>query len=198
MVNPNKNLFFSKENHKEYVKKQIILLNTNYNISDFLKKIELRYNGKYDKIPTFSIDKSGFLYQHLNVLDKSNLFYKENRNEIAITIALENIGWVMEKNDYFEDFIGRVFENDVFRKYWRGYSFWDKYSLPQYSTLFQLLDYLCLDFSIERDFIGHNTLSRGTIDYNGILNRCNFSKYHYDLNPSFDFDGLSKYLKKEI
>jgi hypothetical protein len=63
-------------------------------------------------------------------------------------------------------------------------------------TLTELIDYLCLEYSINKNFIGDNVTTHKPINYKGILNRSNFSKNHYDLTPAFNFEKLTEIINK--
>jgi len=178
-------------------KKQIVLLNTNCPVDDFLIRISLRYNRKYTKIPTFTIDLTGEIYQHMSPQDSSQIFEQPTQNKVAISIALENIGWLdfHEKTNTYTDWRGNPYYGDIIQKNWRGKKYWTPYSDDQIAALLDLLDYLCVEYSIDPMFIGHNVLVDDSIKFNGIINRSNFSKNHYDLTPAFDFEKLKKQKK---
>ena len=179
-------------------KKQIILINTGYPINDYLTKITLRYNKKYNKVPTYTIDRSGKLYQHFDPKNYTELFDDDAFNKAAITIALENVGWLEfmgDKNVYL-DWRGHGYNNTVIEKNWRNKKFWAEYTNEQMETLFDLLNYLCLEYSIDKNFIGNNVLTDKLVNFKGIFNRSNFSKNHYDLNPAFDFEKLIEIINK--
>lgn len=175
-------------------KKQIVLLNTGYPIDDFLTKIKLRFNKKYNKIPAYTIDRSGILYQHYDPKNYSQLFDKDDLNRIAIPIAIENVGWLehhKESNAYL-DWRGIKYGGAVIETNWRGKKLWADYTDEQMAVLFELINYLCIEYSIEKNFIGNNVLAHKPMNFKGILNRSNFSKNHYDLTPAFDFEKLTK------
>lgn len=196
MVKFNKTYFFDESlvHRTGYKKKQIVLLNTNYPVDDFLTKISLRYNKKYTKIPAYTIDLEGNIFQHMNPEDSSQIFENSEQNKASIPIALENIGWLdfHEKTNTYTDWRGQPYFGDVIQKNWRGKKYWTPYSDTQIGALLDLLDYLCVEYSIEPMFIGHNVLIDNAKNFNGILNRSNFSKNHYDLTPAFDFNKLKK------
>jgi hypothetical protein len=58
-------------------KKQIVLTNTSYPIDDFLTRIKLRYNKKYNKVPAYTIDRFGTLFFHFNSENYTSFFENE-------------------------------------------------------------------------------------------------------------------------
>jgi hypothetical protein len=202
MVKLNKSVFFIKKNNENYTnlkKNQIILVNTAYEIDYFINKIINQYtNNQIIKTPTFSIDIDGNIYQHydpeitkVNFLD--NIF-----DDTAIVIALENVGWLNlnKKTKKFFDWKDSLYNNNVIEKSWRGKKYWANYTTQQFNALIELIDYLCIEYSIKKRFIGDNTFNPDILKFNGIINRSNFSKNHYDLSPAFDFEELSKNINK--
>jgi len=177
-------------------KNQIILVNTNCSLDEQLTKIELRYNKKYNKIPHFTISKQGFVYKHLNPESITGFFDELERNEVSITVALENVGWLEYDNStekYF-DWRNIEYSGEVIKKTWRGKENWSTYSFEQTQALIELIDYLCLEYYINNNFIGHNVFTNTPTNFSGVLNRSNINKNYYDLTPAFDFNKLSKYI----
>lgn len=175
----------------ESKKKQIVLLNTNARLCDYLTGIELRYFKKYDKIPAFTIGKDGEIFKHYEPTMISNVIQRLNSSHI-IFIALENLGWLSydgKRNSYY-DWKNNIFESPVLKKTWRNKEYWDFYSDIQINELIKLLNYLCIEFSITNRFIGHNTYVVDASEYEGILVRSNYSKEYYDLSPAFDFNKI--------
>ena len=203
MVKLNKSVFFIKKNNENYTnlkKNQIILVNTAYEIDYFINKIINQYtNNQIIKTPTFSIDIDGNIYQHydpeitkVNFLD--NIF-----DDTAIVIALENVGWLNlnKKTKKFFDWKDSLYNNNVIEKSWRGKKYWANYTTQQFNALIELIDYLCIEYSIKKRFIGDNTFNPDILKFNGIINRSNFSKNHYDLSPAFNFEELKKIINTQ-
>ena len=196
-----KSYFFIKKPNilKNKAKKtQIVLLNTGYPIDDYFKKILTRHNGNYNKIPTFTIDRLGQIYQHYDPLFRSQILDNINFDKHAITIALENIGWIeFDKiNNQYLDWRGLPYNQPIIHKPWRQKKYWAEYTNEQFIVLTKLIDYLCIEYSINKSFIGDNVLNNKPSNFKGILNRSNFSKNHYDLSPAFNFEELSKNINK--
>lgn len=195
----NKDYFFNNLVKNNHSKNRIILVNTKYPINDYLKLIKLRYNGKYNKLPNFTIDKNGFIYQHLNTKTVSKFFDSEDENKNSIIVALENVGLLNynEQTNFYLDFRGNKHNGEVHEKIWRGKIHWDTYTESQFGSLLQLLDYLFNEHpNIKRRFTGNNVINNNP-KYYGVLNKSNLNKNCYELTPAFNFDGLSKYINEQ-
>lgn len=179
-------------------KTQIVLLNTHYSIDDYFYKLTTRCNGCYNKIPTFTITRFGEIYQHYDPLNRSEILDNINLDKSAITIALENIGYLdydKESKQYL-DWRGLIYNETVIEKPWRRKKYWAEYTNKQFITLIELIDYLCIEYSINKSFIGDNILNNKPLNFKGIINRSNFSTNHYDLSPAFNFEKLSQIINK--
>ena len=193
MVDLNKEYYFDNTFILNSAKKQIILINTGSDMSDHISKLTGRYNKKYTKIPAYTINREGVVYEHLNPHTVSKIFDNDSLNKKAIVIALENVGW-LDKDilDGYCDWKGKTYHNQVAEIPWRGKKYWAKYTDEQFLALTQLIDYLCIGYSINKRFIGNNVLNNKSVDFDGIINRSNFSKSHYDLTPAFEFENFNK------
>lgn len=178
-------------------KQQIILMNTNTSIDDFLSGLS---SGVINKIPTFAISKLGEIYQLYNPDLYSNLMDFDSINHVSISIALENHGPLLVFRDTGEYFnlLNQVLsgynELMVLETEWRSFRYWDKYTEIQKTKLINLIHYLSNEYNIKKNFVGHNNKFDYATNHQGIINRSNYSKIYYDLNPSMDFE----WLKNEI
>jgi hypothetical protein len=195
MVILNNEYVIENENIKKFdeLKDKIVLINTQLPIGDYLTKLKSRYGGNYDKTPTFTIDRVGVIYQHIPDEYTSKILDNDSLGRQAIVIALENVGWVDcddVLNQYY-DWRGLIYSEPTVNISWRGKKYWAQYSDLQFSSLIELIDYLCKEHSINKNFIGNNVMC-SIKNYNGIINRSNFSKEHYDLTPAFNFEKLTE------
>jgi hypothetical protein len=175
-------------------KKQIVLTNTAYPINDFLVKIKLRYNKKYNKVPAYTIDRSGTLFFHHNPENDTNFFENDILNKNAIVISLENVGWLdyVEDKGVYIDWRGLPYNGNVVERLWRYKKYWAEYTDEQINTLLELIDYLCIELSVEKNFVGNNVFLDDAIKFKGVLTRSNFNKNYNDLTPAFNFEKLIK------
>lgn len=169
-------------------KRQIVLIHTSREGNDYLKSLDFRHNGNYDKKPHYVIMKSGEIVKILNDNENSNLFYNESLNKNSIVVSLENLGWLSKNSlsKFYSNWIGTKVEL-VKEKKWRSKYFWDFYSDEQTKSLIKLCDEICDNNNIPKKFIGNNTRISGSENYHGIITRSNFDEDYTDLSPAFNF-----------
>ena len=186
----------SKKNKK---KSQIILLNSFRPKLQYLTSLKLRHNSDFDRIPNYFIDTDGNIINLISDDSYSNIFFDGEVNKNSITICLENLGWVNKKSlsNSYVNWIGDIYNGEVFTKKWRDKLFWSKYTDKQFESLIILCKKLTKKFSINNNFIGHNTKVDGVKIFNGIVCRSNFENYFSDPNPSFDIEKFKKNIENE-
>lgn len=169
-------------------KTQIILTHTSRVGQDYLKSLEFRYNGSYDKKPHYVILKDGSVHNTLDENSESNLFENKYLNKNSIVISLENLGWLKKTalSSFYSNWLGNKVEI-VKEKKWRSKFFWDLYTEEQTITLIELCEKICERHNIPKKFIGNNTRISGSETFNGILTRSNFDEDYTDLSPAFNF-----------
>ncbi len=59
-------------------------------------------------------------------------------------------------------------------------------------SLVSLLNNLCVDLNINKEFIGHNVRVEGVEKFKGIVTRSNYSEYFTDLSPAFNFERIKE------
>lgn len=180
-------------------KKQIVLTHTSRNVTDYISSLKYRYNGKYDKIPHFIIQKDGRVFQMIDPSLYSNILDSEQQNKHSIVICLENLGWLKKNplNPSYVNWIGDIYKEGIYERKWRGHFFWEPYTNEQMENLVELSLYLCEMFSIPASCIGHNVKLDGIEKFEGIVTRSNFTTDNTDLSPAFDFDYFKKILENE-
>ena len=179
---------------KNSCKTQIMIGHTSRNIEDYLKSLKIRHNGKYDRQPHFIISKDGLTVETLKPKKESNFFgYKEIDSKI-VSVLLENEGWLKPKKDNPRlcDWLGNIYKGEVFEKKWRNKFFWSTYTDKQMESLVSLLNNLCVDLNINKEFIGHNVRVEGVEKFKGIVTRSNYSEYFTDLSPAFNFERIKE------
>jgi N-acetyl-anhydromuramyl-L-alanine amidase AmpD len=180
-------------------KRQIILCHTSRDVEEYLTSLKFRYNKKYDKIPHFVISRNGSVLQLIPELGYSNIFFDEWINKTSIIVCLENLGWVEKKplTNYHINWNGNIYNESPYEKKWRDFFFWQPYTKEQMDSLVLLCEKLCLEFSISRESVGHNTKLEGIKNFDGIVSRSNYDSRFTDLNPSFDFELFKKEMEYE-
>lgn len=182
---------------KQKKKKQIILSHTSRDIKNYLMSLKYRYNGKYDKIPNYVINREGKILKLLNDNEYSNYFSDTNINRNSIIICLENLGWVEKeplKNSHI-NWIGNIYKEKIYNKKWRDYFFWQPYTEIQIEKTAELCEKLTKEFSINKECVGHNTKINGVERYEGIVTKSNFDIEFTDVSPAFNFEQFIKLIE---
>ena len=189
--------FKPKGKHKN--KTQIILSHTSREAEQYLTSLRFRYNSSFDKLPNFVITRGGEVLQLLPENSYSNFFNIESINHNSVVISLENLGWLEKKplSNYYINWIGSIYKEEVYEKKWRDFFFWQPYTKNQINSLALLCNQITESLQIEKRCIGHNTKIEGITKWNGIISRSNIDVKYTDLNPSFDFENFSKLFENE-
>ena len=184
---------------KQKKKKQIILCHTSREVEEYLASLKFRYNGKFDRIPNYVITRDGKILQLLSDISHTNYFNNENINRNSIIICLENLGWLEKKplTNYYINWKGSIYNEQVYEKKWRDYFFWEPYTTSQIESTADLCNQLNKTLRIDNRCIGHNTKVVGVENFEGIVTKSNFDSDFTDLSPSFNFETFRKLLKNE-
>jgi N-acetyl-anhydromuramyl-L-alanine amidase AmpD len=184
---------------KQKKKKQIILCHTSREVEEYLVSLKFRYNSKFDKIPNYVITRDGRILQLLHELSHSNFFSDELINKNSIIITLENLGWLEKKplSNYYINWKGSIYNQQVYEKKWRDFFFWQPYTPIQLEMTAELCKHLSESLNIEKRCVGHNTRFEGVSNYEGIVSKSNYDSKYTDLNPSFNFETFTKHLENE-
>ena len=184
---------------KQKKKKQIILCHTSREIEEYLVSLKYRYNSKFDRIPNYVVSKTGTILQLLPNDGHTNIFTEENINRNSIVICLENLGWLEKKplTNYYINWKGSIYNQQVYEKKWRDFFFWDTYTISQINSTTELCNHLIDELRIKRQCVSHNTKIEGIENFEGIVSKSNFDSKYTDLNPSFNFENFSKLIENE-
>jgi N-acetyl-anhydromuramyl-L-alanine amidase AmpD len=186
-----------KPTGKQKKKKQIILSHTSRDVKNYLMSLKYRYNGKYDKIPNYVINREGKILKLLNDNEHSNYFPDTNINRNSIIICLENLGWMEKeplKNSHI-NWIGNIYKEKIYEKKWRDYFFWQPYTEIQMENTSELCKKLIKELSINKECVGHNTKINGVERYEGIVTKSNFDIEFTDVSPAFNFEQFIKLIE---
>ena len=66
------------------------------------------------------------------------------------------------------------------------------YTDKQLESLLNLLNKLCMDLDINKEFVGHNVRVEGVEKFEGIVTRSNYSEFFTDLSPAFNFEKIKE------
>ena len=188
-----------KPTGKQKKKRQIILCHTSREVEEYLTSLTFRYNGKYDRIPNYVINRRGNVIQLLPDNSHTNFFSDDNINRNSIIVSLENLGWLEKKplTNYYINWKGSIYNEQVYEKKWRDFFFWQPYTTSQLKSTAELCNQLIESLQIEKRCIGHNTKVDGIENFRGVITRSNFDVNFTDLNPSFNFDTFTKFFENE-
>lgn len=170
-------------------KTQILLYDTQRRADDFLSKIRYRKNGKYEDIPHFLITKLGTIYEIFPTEYSSKTFDEPKIDRRLIKIAIENLGWLSKNTitGFLNNWIGDPYRSEPFVRGWREYYFWDRYTEQQFTSLSNLCDYLCNEYSINKKVVPSQGYMENAHKFKGVVCKSNFSNIYTDINPSFNF-----------
>ena len=180
-------------------KSQIILTHTSRYINDYLQSLKYRHNGDYNKIPNYVIGRDGKILQLLGNEQYSQIFKKPEIDNKSIIISLENLGWVQKEplTSHYVNWIGDIYNGEVFERKWRDYYFWQPYTKEQMGSLVKLCDKIFEETTILYQIIGHNTKITDFHKYEGLLTRSNFDVSFTDVSPAFNFEDFIKKIENE-
>jgi N-acetyl-anhydromuramyl-L-alanine amidase AmpD len=184
---------------KEKNKNQIILCHTSREVGEYLVSLKFRHNGWFNRIPNFIVSRSGEVIQLLPEVSYSSFFSDQKVNQNSVVVSLENLGWLEKKplSNYYINWIGSIYKEEVYEKKWRDFFFWQPYTQVQMKSTAELCKMLTESLQIKKRSIGHNTKIDGITKWEGIISRSNIDTRYTDLNPSFDFETLTKYFENE-
>jgi hypothetical protein len=188
MVDLSESIEFKSEGISEK-KTQIILSETKRSAKNYINSLKYRYNSKNPYIPNYVIDKEGEIYKILD--DKKYSKYMDSE--------VENYGWLLKNalENTYVNYVGDIYKKDIFKKKWRDHDYWDKYEEKQINVLSELLSDICNKMNIEKECIGTNVRYNEVTNFKGIVSKSNYDFIYKDLNPSFNFELLTKLLKNE-
>lgn len=198
MVNLSESIEFNIKGTNQN-KKQIILTDTRRPYNLYINSLKYRYNKKNPYIPNFVISKAGEIFEIMKPENYSSFMNDIDVDKNSIIISLENLGWMRKNhlNNYYVNWVGDIYKEEVFEKKWRDQLYWDKYTNEQYENLVKLITMLNNNFKIGFDCYGSNVRYDEIKNFKGIVSKSNFDFIYKDVNPSFDFKLLKKLLKND-
>ena len=180
-------------------KRQIILTDTKRPYNYYINSLKYRYNKKNPYLPNYVINKSGETYQIMKPENYSLYMNDIDIDKNSIIVSLENLVWLNKNHldNYYVNWIGDIYKEEVFEKKWRDRLYWDIYTEIQIQSLVNLIGEIDKKFKLGFDCIGTNVRYDEVKNFKGIVSRSNFDFIYKDVNPSFDFKLLKKLLKND-
>jgi len=103
----------------------------------------------------------------------------------------------MPLNDYYVNWIGDIYKEQVYERKWRDYFFWQPYTETQINSCVELCKILFKEYSIDKKCVGHNTKVEGIERFEGIVSKSNFDSKYTGLSPAFNFENFLKKIENE-
>jgi hypothetical protein len=170
------------------VKKQIVLCGSLRKDHNHIVHLKHKAIGNSKRWNAYTISREGIVYQHYNPKYYGDFLGVKEIDKQAISVVLENMGGLFKisSNEYI-NWINEICETDnIHKKMWSDYLYWEKYTDKQVEAAGELCKKLCKDFNIPIKIIEFNLYHKDTKKYNGIVSRSNYFDGVTDLNPSFD------------
>ena len=144
-----------------------------------------------EDIPHFIVTKLGMVFQVFDTNHSSSTFNDSKVDKKQIKIAIENLGWLKRDGmiDRYNDWLGNSYKlepSEILSKRWRNHQYWHTYTSKQMESLKNLVDKLCEEYNIPKEFIGHNTYDENIDLFKGITFRSNYYPEATDVSPAFD------------
>lgn len=199
-------MIIDKETHKisdkNYIKKVtnkdlIILGDTCRKDSNHIIRMKHKEFGISREWNTYTISRDGKIFEHYNPKYYSEYSGDKNIDRRSIVILFENMNVLFEINDKYFNWINEECDNihNIYRKLWKTNNYyWEKYTNEQYNSFVDLAIYLIEEFDIPKKIYGSNIFFSDSYNYKGILSKSNLSKDDIDINPSFEYENVSKLL----
>lgn len=202
-------MIIDKETHKiesinyynrVYNKTQIIIASSLRKDSNYLVRLKHKDFGKTKTWNTFTITRTGLIYQHFDPKNYSDFINIKQADKQSISIVLENMGYLLKNpDDKYINWINETCENDkVFARKWMGYHFWEKYTDEQLIAVVELCKKLCDDFGINKTMIEFRNFHKDIIKYKGIVFKSNYFEESGDVNPNIEIPKFNEMMLNDI
>jgi len=111
------------------------------------------------------------VFQHYDVNYYTDFLGIKNADAQSVSIVLENMGSLFQTPDgKYINWLNEICENEnVGKKNWGGYNFWEKIPDIQMKSTVQLCSKLCDEFGIPKICIDFYQYHKDTINFNGIV-----------------------------
>lgn len=196
-VNSKKYPAKKKENYfcSNTTKKQILIANSlrkdNYHINRWENK-NLGVNKDWS---TYTITRDGIIYEHFPASKYSEFIGDKKVDKKIISIILENMGYLNKENNKYFNWLNEECDHKfVGEKKFLGFQYWEIFPEKQILCLIELLNLLCVKFSINNILIDFKNYHEDTIKFNGIVFRSNYVYETNDINPHFSIPEINEML----
>jgi len=186
-------------NKTKIAKTQIVIGSSLRADNNHLIRLRNSNFGKSKKWSTFTITRSGEVFQHFKSEYHSDFLGIKDVDIKIISIVLENMGYLAEMPDgVYINWINEVCpEADVEKKKWLGYDYWEKYSEEQINSLVLLCEELCTEHNIPKVSVDFNHYNKDIGNFRGITYRSNYIEDTVDINPLFNISNFNNLLESK-
>lgn len=153
--------------------------------------------GKSKRWNTYTISREGNVYEHYDTKFHSDYIGIKNGDKLSISIVLENMGCLFQTSTGKHiNWLNEFCEPDnVVKREWVGYEFWEKFPEIQIQNLVQLCKKLCKKHSIPKKCVEFNTFHKDISKFKGIVFKSNYVEDSSDLNPLINIENFNEMLK---
>ncbi len=188
----NEKIYPTKNHHKTKTQKTQIVIANSLRLNDnHIIRLKNKDFGKSKMWPAFTINRGGDIFKHFNEAYYSDFIGNKEVDKIAITIVLENMGWLRKINNHFYNWINEICdEKTIGVKKWMGYTYWQKYTTKQMNSLNYLCHILCEKHNIIKSVIEFHHFHKDMKKYRGVVLKSNHIESSTDSNPLLDLDRM--------
>ena len=191
----------SENNHykTQIAKTQIVLATSLRKDNHHVTRLLHKDFGKTKKWNTYTISRGGIIYQHYDDKFHSDFLGIKEVDKQSISIVLENMGSLFQtpKGHYINWLNEICDEENVVKKSWLGYHYWEKFTDIQQENCVNLCKQLCDKHNIQKQCIEFHHYNKDTIKFSGIVFRSNHIEDSSDVNPLFDIENFNELLLKK-
>lgn len=164
-----------------------------------LVRLQHKDYGRSKKWNTFTISRDGKVYQHFDPKHHTDFLGVKAGDKQSISIVLENMGCLFETaGGKYINWLNEVCEKeDVTKRKWSGYEFWETFPDGQFESLVELCNELCETHNIPKKCIDFNTYHQKISKFRGIVFRSNYIDDSSDINPLIDWEKINEMLSEK-
>ena len=190
------------DNHykTQIAKTQIILSTSLRKDSNHIMRLLHKDYGMSKKWNTFTITRTGEIYQHYNSKFHSDFIGIKEIDKKSISIVIENMGCLFRTpSGKYINWLNEICpDENVVERDFLGYHFWEDFTDEQIQSIIELCVNLCEEHGIPTKMIDFHHYHKDTIKFKGIVFRSNYIEDSSDINPAFDIPKFNEMLHNEF
>jgi hypothetical protein len=169
-------------------KTQIVLGISNRKGSNKLLRLYHKDYGRSKKWNTFTITREGVIHQHFDPKKHGDYTGYKRGDVLSISIEMENMGFLIKTDGgkYVNWINEECDENDVVKKRWNDFNYWEKFTSEQVKSCTLLCDYLCDVYKIPKNVIEFQHHHKNTSKFKGVVFRANYIDEVDEVVPLFN------------